>query len=540
MKRRLHFADCGLSRKRLSQLIDIFHDELAVRHGWARRYEAGHNGHAGLLAWARKYLPDHFIRPPSKMHVWLDRCLSRMTHARGSKLNVLGPRGGAKSTIGTLAYPLRMALEKHDPYIWIVSDTRHQAVAHLENIKTELLENPLLAEAYPQAAGKGPVWRANAVVLRNDVSIEAFGTGQRIRGRRRGAHRPTLIVCDDLQNDGHIVSPRQREHSRTWFHGTLLKAGTPQTNVLSLATALHPDALAVELDRTPGWNSRVFQAIGRWPKHMSLWQEWERLYTDVQDPEYRRAAWDFYQKHGPAMGEGAELLWPEVEDLYTLMCSRAESGHAAFEREKQNAPINPELCEWPEAYFDEHLWFERWPDDLQLKTLALDPSKGSDSRRGDYSALVMLGVDRRGILYVEADLARRPTPQIVADGVERYRTFQPDVFGIESNQFQDLLRGEFENEFRRQGILAGRPVPLENRANKRVRIRRLGPYLAARRLRFKSDSPGTSLLVAQLRQFPLADHDDGPDAAEMAVRLAAELFQGRKTRDGLGARLPVG
>ena len=84
--------------------------------------------------------------------------------------------------------------------------------------------------------------------------------------------------------------------------------------------------------------------------------------------------------------------------------------------------------------------------------------------------------------YSEADLARRPTPQIVADGVELYRNFRPDVFGVEANQFQELLAGQFEAEFRRQGVLGGRPLPLENRTNKQVRIRRLGPYLAAKAL----------------------------------------------------------
>ena len=143
-------------------------------------------------------------------------------------------------------------------------------------------------------------------------------------------------------------------------------------------------------------------------------------------------------------------------------------------------------------------------------------------------------------VYVEADLVRRPTPQIVADGVELYRKFRPDVFGIEANQFQELLHGQFEAEFRRQGILGGRPLPLENRANKQVRIRRLGPYLAGKRLRFKNDSPSTRLLVEQLKDFPAGDHDDGPDAAEMAIRLAAGLLQGRTVNDGLGSRLPVG
>ena len=75
--------------------------------------------------------------------------------------------------------------------------------------------------------------------------------------------------------------------------------------------------------------------------------------------------------------------------------------------------------------------------------------------------------------------------------------------------------------------------------NKQVRIRRLGPYLAQRRLRFKAGSPATALLVEQLREFPVGAHDDGPDALEMAIRLADELCGG-SADDGLGNRLPIG
>ena len=378
------------------------------------------------------------------------------------------------------------------------------------------------------------------IVLRNGVTIEAFGTGQRIRGRRRRQHRPELIICDDLQNDGHTRSALQREHSRDWFHGTLMKAGTARTNVVNLATALHREALAMQLHRTPGWTSRLFKSIVRWPQNTSLWQQWEAIYTDLSKPRYRITARKFYDQNRPAMDLGALLLWPEVEDLYTLMSMRAESGRTAFEREKQNSPVNPELCEWPESYFDEGVWFDAWPGNLVVKTMALDPSKGSDARRGDFSAIVLLGVDRQGVLYVEADLARRPTPEIVADAAESFRRHRPDVFGVEANQFQDLLVGEFEAEFRRQGILAARPVPIENHTPKPVRIRRLGPYLSSRRLRFKSGSPGTRLLVEQLQMFPVADHDDGPDALEMALRLAIEVLHGRASNDGLGNRLPVG
>ena len=101
-----------------------------------------------ILAWGKAFLPDHFLQPPSPMHQWMARHLDRMTADRGTKLNVLGPRGGAKSTVATLAYPLREALLAREPYIWILSDTAHQAHAHLENLKAELLDNPLFVLAY--------------------------------------------------------------------------------------------------------------------------------------------------------------------------------------------------------------------------------------------------------------------------------------------------------------------------------------------------------------------------------------------------------
>ncbi len=517
----------------------MLHDEIARLHGQARRRAAAGPAGLPLLEWARKYLPAHFTRPPSSMHRWLARQLDQTRTAHGTKLNLLGPRGGAKSTVATLAHVLRAVLEGWEPYVWIVSDTRHQAVAHLENIKTELIENPRLAADYPHAAGRGSVWRSGSIVLRSGAAIDAFGTGQRIRGRRRGEHRPTLIVCDDLQNDGHIKSALQRDRSRTWFHGTLLKAGSGRTNVVNLATALHREALAMELARTPGWTSRVFRAVMRWPEAMSLWARWEEIYADVTEPNYRRAARVFYEAHRAAMDAGTTLLWPEAEDRYSLMCMRAESGHAAFEREKQNSPILPEQCEWSEAYFDETIWTDAWPERLELKVLALDPSKGTGSRRSDYGAYVLLGVDRRGVLHVEADLRREATPELVARGAELYARYRPDAFGIEANQFQELLAGQFEDEFLRRGIFGVRPWLIDNRVNKQVRIRRLGPYLASRRLRFLSGSPGTRLLVEQLKEFPVGDHDDGPDALEMAIRLAAERFGRPAVPDALGDRLLV-
>jgi predicted phage terminase large subunit-like protein len=84
------------------------------------------------------------------------------------------------------------------------------------------------------------------------------------------------------------------------------------------------------------------------------------------------------------------------------------------------------------------------------------------------------------------------------------------------------LRIPFETEAQRQQC----ELPLcliQNHDPKVLRIRRLGPALSQGRIRFRT-TPGTRLLVDQLRQFPTGAYDDGPDALEMARRLSVELW----------------
>jgi predicted phage terminase large subunit-like protein len=186
--------------------------------------------------------------------------------------------------------------------------------------------------------------------------------------------------------------------------------------------------------------------------------------------------------------------------------------------------MGPEYFDYP------GFWFECWPTGLVVKTIGLDPSKGKDAKQGDYSAYILYGCDGNGIEYVEADLKRRPAEQIVADGVEYCRLFEPDGFGIEINQFQELFVADFECVAPREHVRFP-IIPLENTVNKEVRIRRNGPYLYERKTRFKCHSPGTKLLVDQLRDFPIGDFDDGADALEMARRVAMQVLMGyRDTR----------
>lgn len=480
------------------------------------------------LTWGAKYLPRYYTRQPSAMHRWIAEKLQAARRQRGARINVVGPRGGAKSTVGNTTYALRRAVEGTEPYIVLLGKTSKMADKQLGHIRRELEENQLLARDYPEACGRGSVWSGSELRLRNGVMIQAFGVGQDIRGARNAADRPTLVIGDDLQDDEAITSALNRENAWTWFTGAVLKIGDARTNFVNLCTAIHREAIGWKLQDMPGWESGVFASIIEWPHAMELWERWAEILHDRSGAggdgraaEARAEA--YYEERKDAMNAGARVLWPEHESLYDLMMMRESEGRRPFDREKQSKLAGADENEWPESYFDaDRIYFDEWPESYRVKVMALDPSKGKDARRSDYSAYVMLVVGNDGVLYVDADLQRRPTPRMVADGVELYFSFSPQAFGVESNAWQELLCGEFERQFTERSRLEVAPHEITNTTNKQVRIRRLGPYLSQGRIKFKDNSPGVKLLISQLRDFPdKHSHDDGPDALEMAIRLAA-------------------
>ena len=231
-----------------------------------------------------------------------------------------------------------------------------------------------------------------------------------------------------------------------------------------------------------------------------------------------------------AIDDNGAALWPErwpIEKLERIRASYNASGYPwQWEALYQQEPPDILDSEWPAEYFGDDIWFDEWPhkNDCILRVVALDPSLGKTDK-ADYSAFVYLAKGKDRNYYIDADIARRPSSEIVKAGMQLFDYWKPDAFGCESNQFQELLRAEFEEGLKR----ASSPVKvfgIHNSMNKIIRIRLLTSLLAAGRLKFKRGSPGVNLLLEQMKGFPAHKHDDGPDALEMGVRLCDELITG--------------
>jgi len=484
-----------------------------------------------LSTWARNHLPpDYFRFPPSKMHEWLGPRLGQLAHSAGERLCILAPRGEAKSTYCTLILPAYSALEGLSPLSWICSDTQMQTRVHIRNLATEFVNNDRIAQSYPNAIA-GLRVNADEIILGNGSRIQGRSTGQAVRGIRERFTRPTLIVLDDPESDKDARSAVLREANRQWFLNGLLPAGDEKTNVVVIGTAIHPDCLVMQLhsgSHAAGWESRLYQSIVSWPERMDLWAQWETLYTDVlRGDESKQAARLFYDAHRDEMDEGAELLWASRFTLYDLMSLRADIGHWPFLSEKQNSPLNPDAVEWPPEYFGyTNFWYDFEPPESEIvaKVAAIDPSKSQSDQKGDYAARVQITLTRDGTMWVEADLQRMTAEGVVTMILDYHHEYNASVVAIEVNQFQELFAVAIEKEAELRRMII--PIkPVHNTVQKDVRIRRLGTYLRGQRYRF-SRSPGTQLLVKQMQEFPTGEHDDGPDAFEMALRSLSELVNG--------------
>lgn len=324
-----------------------------------------------------------------------------------------------------------------------------------------------------------------------DGGMTTAGVGGPITGR--GAN--LLIVDDPIKNDEEARSSTHRQKQWDWWQSTAQTRLRPGGLCLVVQTRWHRDDLAGRILREAETNGQRWREI--------------RLPALAEDRD-------------PLGRAPGDALWPDVYSQDHLLRVKASRTNYYWRALYQQDPIAEGSTEWPESFFGRSIWFEEWPASGILRVMALDPSKGKDARFGDYSAFVLLQWGRDGTLYVDADLEVRNIAVIVDTALEWSRTFRPDGFAVETNQFQELLATELLRTAQQRGIFL--PLyPIDNRVSKVVRIRRLTPLLAQGRIKFKAGSAGARLLVEQLRDFPNGDHDDGPDALEMALRLASPL-----------------
>ncbi len=420
----------------------------------------------------------------------LNRTLVDLAQRRIKRLLIMMPPRHGKSVLASQFFPV-WYLGMHPDHRVLLASYEATFAASWGRKARDLMEQwgPELFGVRVRADSSA----ANSWNLRNHFGgMSTAGVGGPITGQ--GAD--LLIVDDPVKNAEQALSETYREKAWDWWTSTAFTRLEPNAVAIVVQTRWHQDDLA------------------------------GRIRAEQQDEAWREIRFPAIAEQHDCLGrKPGEALWPERFSVEKLRQVERSMPVHWWRSLYQQQPGKHESVLWPLEYFQgDDLWFDEWPSDLQLRVMTLDPSKGQGTRRSDYSAYVLLAVQAGGLVWVEADLSNsRPPTQLVDDGVALYKRFRPEVFQIEGNAWQDLLGGMFAEEFRKQGLLHVRVGAMHNTIRKELRIETLDGLLRARQIRFRR-TPGTELLVSQLRDFPAARHDDGPDALEMAVRTARDWW----------------
>ena len=471
---------------------------------------------ADFTFFRRTYFPHYCtIAGDSALHTWLDAALPRMAEAReGQHIALAAPRGEAKSTFISLFFVLWCVLTGRKRYILIIADALEQAAILLEAVKAELDGNPRLAMDFPGETGRGRVWNVGTILTAQNVKLQALGAGKRMRGLRHGPYRPDLVILDDLENDENVAKPEQRDKLQDWLQKTVLNLGAADgsMDVVYVGTILHYDSvLARTLDK-PTWQAKRFRSIVQWPERLDLWDKWEAI-LHADGPVAARA---FYDLHRDDMERDAVVSWPAGRPLYQLMIKRADS-HAAFDSEQQNDPLSGDDAPFASCIT---FWVDRRADWLLFG--AVDPSLGKLGAGRDPSAILVGGLlrDTMTLDVVEASIRKRHPDRIIEDVIALHSAYHCLNWGVEAVQFQAFFADVLAQRAAARGLAL--PVrPIINSTDKQLRIETLQPYFSQGRIRLHTSQ---QTLIDQLRHFPKADHDDGPDALEMLWRLAVGGF----------------
>lgn len=394
---------------------------------------------------------------------------------------IMAFRGSAKSTIMSLSYPIWAILGvQQKKFVLIASQTQYQARVHLLNIKRELENNKLLENDLGPFMEQREEWGSTSLFIpRFNARITAISAEQSVRGIRHGAHRPDLIIADDVEDTQSVKSPEGRNKTYDWYTSEIIPAGDPDTKRIVVGNLLHEDSLLMRL------KERI--------EHGDI---------DGQFIEY------------PIAIDGVSL-WPgKYPDAASLEKQRRSvANRIAWEREYMLnlVPDDEQIISRDMIHY-----YSTLPDALRGEStrivLGVDLAI-SESDKADFTAIISIDVRGRGDnmrMYIKPfpvnkRMSFNSTVEMLKDLDSFY--YQPKIY-IEQTAYQAAV----VQVLKADGLDVQGVTP---KADKRSRLSMIADKIERGVILFPEK--GADILINQLVGFGIEKHDDLVDALTIAV-----------------------
>jgi phage terminase large subunit-like protein len=463
--------------------------DFEAEHGAAAASAARRKvAEADPLRFALTYLPHHMkdadgaITLSTVHEEWIDAALTwGDTPEPGTERDAyVAPREMGKSTWWFLLLPMWAAATGRVSFAAAFADSAAQAEGHLSTFKRELDENRRLREDYPDLCApavrpKGSNVADNRAMLQTRAGFvfAARGIDSGNLGMKVGAHRPDLLILDDVEPGEANYSGYQVDKRL----GTVLDVVLPlnvSARVVLVGTVTMPGSIVHQLVR---------HAAGEEP---AAW---------VKDERFR-------VHHAVPFTDEGESVWPEKWPTDYLLGIRHTR---SFAKNFLNEPVATDGDYWT-------------PDTFRYGTvtgitrqlLSVDPAVTTKTT-SDYTGLAVVGLapaERRCVVRAARQVRQRG-PQLRRTLLALLDEFPETThIYVESNQGGDTWHDTFHDM----------PVPVvaapAGKGSKEVRAAEAVNHYERGRVLHEVRLPEVE---AQMCSFPKAPHDDMVDAVGNAV-----------------------
>lgn len=415
----------------------------------------------------------------------------------------LMPRDTYKTSAGTIAGSLWKGLHDTNQRILIANESATNAERMLRGIRGHLESNRTLRTLY-----SAEIPRDVRKVRWNDTELDLV--------RTQVFPEPTF---DTIGMTGSVTS---RHYSHMIFDDPIseeaVKSEKVMKDVINRLSAI--TALLTKPERDTVW------LIGtRWALH------------DVYS-WFDKAFGDKVGKFSRGIVEDGESIFPELMGLETIALKRSVMGAYKFSCLMMNNPRNEELQDLSPDLLRYWRWANKEHTVIETMSNTMEPTNQfyrtedlditvtvdlAPAERGssDRNAIVTLGVAPDGSAFVLDLFAKRCTPIAVMDHIFAMAERWPiHKLGIESVAYQKAFKYFLKDAADRRGAWLN-VVELKASGKKEIRVRGLQPILAVGRLYL---NPADQLLVNEIADFPLGEHDDCVDALSMHLQIAQGWF----------------
>ena len=365
----------------------------------------------------------------------------------GEKIAVVAPRGHAKTTLCSLLYPLHRILFDEEKFILLISESEMQSKYLLEAIGDEIEYNEKLQYFFGNRIGD--VWGKEEKEIitsfhpdgtpNGTCKIMVRGTGQKVRGLKYNAYRPTLSIIDDGEGDGNTGTQLQRDKFRRWID-TAVVPGSDDGKIVFVGTIVDEDSYLNNVAGTKAYNKEGKRVRLGWK---SLF--FQSILQKTENFQYVASGQEILDKNGDP-----KTLWPDRRP-YSWLCAKRDEAKSKgdvgyFFQEYQNVPMDDSFRIFKREDIQHYSGYYTNSDGidyLHLKEdgntekipvnifMGVDPAS-SENIKANYTVVMVIAVDAEFNIYVIDYFRGQVSPMDGADRIfDLCDLYNPKAVNIE-------------------------------------------------------------------------------------------------------------